>query len=236
MKLSRRSWLVAALSLALAAPLTHLFAQSVAGAKRPLDIEDVIAFRALGVAQLSPNGQWLAYRMSPTQGDSEVIVKNTTNDKEIKLAVGEGAGGAMSFSEDSQWLAVSTAATKSAADAARRAGRPAAQAGMTLLDLATGKKTDVAKVRRFAFNGESGGWIALHRFGADSGAGAAGAAAAGAGRAGGAPGRGGAGGGTAGDTRAKGTDLVLHDLKTGTEINVGNVSEFALTNPEKFSR
>ena len=164
MKLSRRSWLVAVLSLALVAPLTHLFAQSGAGVKRPLDIEDVIAFRALGATALSPNGQWLAYRMSPTQGDSEVILKNIQNDKEIKLAVGEGAGGAMSFSDDSQWLAVSTAATKAAADAARRASRPAAQGGMTLVELATGKKTDIAKIRRFAFNGEAGGWVALHRF------------------------------------------------------------------------
>jgi len=54
---------------------------------------------------------------------------------------------------------VSTAATKAAADAARRAGRPAAQAGMTLVNLATGQKTDLAKIRRFAFNGELGGWI-----------------------------------------------------------------------------
>lgn len=236
MKLSRRSWLVAALALALVAPLTHLFAQS-GGVKRPLDIEDVIAYRSMGVATLSPNGQWLAYRMSPTQGDSEVIVKNTANDKEIKLAVGEGTGGAMSFSEDSQWLAVGTAATKSAADAARRAGRPAAQAGMTLLELSSGKKTDIAKIRRFSFSGEMPGWIALHRFGADPSTGSGQAPAAAPGRAGGAPGRGGAGGaggGTAGDTRAKGTDLVLHDLKTGAEINIGNVSEFAFNKSGKI--
>lgn len=226
MKLSRRSWIVVVLTLAFVAPLTHLIAQSGGAAKRPLDIEDVIAFRGLGATVLSPNGQWLAYRMSPTQGDSEVIVKNTGSDKEIKLAVGEGAGGVMTFSEDGQWLALSTAATKTQADAARRAARPAAQAGMTLVELATGKKTDIAKIRRFAFNNEAGGWIALHRFGADTPGAAGAAGAAGAGRAG-AAGRGGAGAGTAGDTRAKGTDLVLHDLKSGAQINIGNVSEFA---------
>ena len=97
---------------------------------------------------------------------------------------------------------------------------------MSLVNLASGEKKDIAKIRRFTFNGEMGGWIALHRFGADAAAGAGAAGAAG-GRAGGAPGRaGGAGGGTAGDTRPKGTDLVLHELKTGNQINVGNVSEF----------
>lgn len=241
MKLFRRSSLLAlAVALAFALPLSPLSAQSGpaavsstpanGAAKRAMDIEDVIAYRGLGVSVLSPNGEWLAYRMSPTQGDSEVILRQTTSDKEIKLAVGEGAGGAMSFSEDSKWVAVSTAATKSAADAARRAGRPAAQAGMTLVELATGKKTDIAKIRRFAFNGEAGGWVALHRFGGDGAPGAAGAA--GAGRAG-APGRGGAGGGTAGDTRAKGTDLVLHELKTGAQLNIGNVSEFAFNKSGK---
>ncbi len=234
MNVSRRTWLQAVVAVAFVLPLFSLEARRADVPKRPLDIEDVIAFRGLGATALSPNGQWLAYRMSPTQGDSEVILRNTTSDKEIKLAVGEGAGGAMTFSEDSQWLAVSAAATKREADTARRASRPAAQAGMTLVELASGKKTDIAKIRRFAFNNDAGGWIALHRFGADAAAGAAGVAGA-AGRAG-APGRGGAGadGGTAGDTRAKGTDLVLHDLKTGSEINIGNVSDFAFNKSGKI--
>ena len=244
MKLFRRSALLAlALGLAFALPsLSPLSAQTApaaqsapaasSAAKRAMDIEDVIAYRGMGATALSNDGKWFAYRMSPTEGDSELFVRATDSDKEMKFAVGAGAGGTTVFSEDSAWLAFSTAAKKSDADAARRAGRPAAQAGMSLVNLATGEKKDIAKIRRFAFNGDAGGWIALHRFGADAAAGAAGAAAAG--RAGGAPGRaGGAGGGTAGDTRPKGTDLVLHELKTGAEINVGNVSEFTFNKSGK---
>lgn len=232
MKLFRRSSLLAlGLALAFVLPMSSLKAQTApsaqsASAKRPLDIEDVIAYRGMTTSVLSNDGKWFAYRMSPTEGDSELIVRATDSDKEMKFPVGAGAGGTMVFSDDSQWIAFGTSAKKADADAARRAGRPAAQAGMTLVNLATGAKTDMAKIRRFAFNNEMGGWIALHRFGADAAAG--GGAPAAAGRAGGAPGRAGGagGGGTAGDTRPKGTDLVLHDLKSGAQINIGNVSEF----------
>lgn len=235
MTLVRRSFLLTLLALALVLPFASLKAQSTAAAKRPMDIEDVIAFRNMGATTLSNDGQWMVYSMRPTQGDTELIVRNTFTDKETKFPVGDGGGGIATFSDDSQWIAFSTAAKKTDADAARRASRPAAQAGMTLVNLATGEKKDIARIRRFAFNGEMGGWIALHRFGADVAA-AGGAAAAGAAGRGGAPGRGaaaGAGRGTAGDTRVKGTDLVLHDLKTNAEINVGNVSEFVFNKSGK---
>lgn len=234
MNVSRRAWVRVLLAVAFVLPLVPLAARQADATKRPMDIEDVIAYRALGATMLSPDGQWLAYRMSPTQGDSDVTLRSTASDKEITLPVGQGSFGTMAFSEDSKWFAVATAPLKKDADAARRANRPAGQAGVTLVNLATGDKKDIAKVRRFAFNGEAGGWIALHRFGADPATGSGPAGAAGRG---GAPGRGGAGSaadaGTAGDTRAKGTDLVLHDLATGAEINVGNVSEFAFNKSGK---
>ncbi len=97
---------------------------------------------------------------------------------------------------------------------------------MTIVNLANGEKTVVDKVRRYAFNGEMGGWIALDRYPATA---AGGDATADAGGRGG--GRGGRGGGPAApsstDTRPRGSDLILHSLADGTEINIGNVSEFA---------
>src|SRR5262249_54363274 len=82
------------------------------------------------------------------------------------------------------------------------------------------------RIRRFAFDGELGGWVALHRFGPDTGGrGAAPAPAAAA------PGR--AGGPPAPSTAPRGTDLVLHDLKTGADLSIGNVSEFAFNKSGK---
>lgn len=202
------------------------------GAKRAFDLEDILAYRGLGTASLSTTGQWIAYRMSPLQGDSEVIVRSTTTDKEWKFPVGEGAGGATTFSNDSAWIAITTALTRKEAEAARRARRPI-QNSVTIVNLATGDKVSIPKIRRFEFAGEMGGWIALHRYGPDppGGAGAGAAAAAEGGRGGRA---GGAGANAPRDTRPRGTDLILRDLKNGTEINVGNVSEFSFNKSGKY--
>jgi dipeptidyl aminopeptidase/acylaminoacyl peptidase len=194
-------------------------------AKHAMDLEDILAFRAMNATSLSPNGQWVAYRLSPLEGDSEVIVKGTApGAKELKFPVGEN-GGAFTFSQDSAWIAITTQPTRKDAQANTRARRPN-QSGVTIVNLATGEKTAVPKIRRYAFSGEAAGWIALHRYGPDNAPGAAAPAGAGGGRGGG---RGG-GADTTGDaprsTAPRGTDLILHELKTGTELNVGNVSEW----------
>ncbi len=78
-------------------------------------------------------------------------------------------------------------------------------------------------MRRFAFSGEQGGWVALHKYGAD-GAPASPAAA---------PAPGGAAGGAsaAASDRPKGSDLILRELATFAEFNIGNVAEFAFDRP-----
>ncbi len=125
-------------------------------AKRAFDLEDILAFRALGVTTLSANGQWVAYRLSPLQGDSEVVVRSTSGDKEMRFPVGEGAGGAATFSADSTWIAITTALTRREAEAARRARRPV-QTSVTIVNLASGDKVNIPKIRRFEFAGETAG-------------------------------------------------------------------------------
>ncbi len=209
-----------------AAVLVPVSAQNAT--KRPFALDDILSFRAMGAMSLSPNGQWFAYRVAPLQGDSEVIVRSTSGAQEYKFPVGEGAG-TMAFSDDSGWLTLTTSLTRQEAEAARRARRPV-QSSALIVNLATGDKVSVPKIRRFAFSGEMGGWIALHRYGADAAAGAPAAAATG-----------GRGGGAAApaadaprDTRPRGTDLILRELKTGMELNVGNVSEFGFNKSGKF--
>ncbi|HUF22553.1 MAG TPA: prolyl oligopeptidase family serine peptidase [Vicinamibacterales bacterium] len=194
------------------------------GAPKTIELDDILAWKGLGAATLSNNGQWIAYRVSPLQGDSEVIIRNTANDTEYKVAVGEGFGGATVFSDDSAYAAVSTTMTRKAAQAARRARRPI-QTGVTIIKLADGTKTEVAKIRRFAFSGETPGWIALHRYGADAAAGGPALPAAGGPAVPPPPGGRGAGP-AAPSSRPRGTDLILRDLATGDELSLGNVADF----------
>jgi dipeptidyl aminopeptidase/acylaminoacyl peptidase len=197
-------------------------------AKRPIGLEDILSFKAMTTTSLSPDGKWFAYRVAPLEGDSEVIVRSTSGAQEYKFPAGEGAG-PMSFSDDSMWFAMATSLTRAEAEAARRARRPI-QTSALIVNLASGDKVSVPKIRRFAFSGEMGGWIALHRYGADAAAGAAGAA----GRAGGAAPAPAAAADAPRDTRPRGTDLILRELKTGTELNVGNVFEFAFNKSGKL--
>jgi len=199
-------------------------------AQRPMDLEDILAYRALGQTVLSQNGEWLAYRLSPLEGDSQVIVRHTSADRQMSYDVGQG-NGAVTFSDDSAWAAVTTSLTELEAEAARRAGDPV-QNSVRLVNLATGDDVVIPKIRRFAFNGEMGGWIALDRYGPNGSGGAA------AGRGGGRGGRGGRGGGApptaVRDGRPRGTDLLLRDLEAGTEISVGNVAEFAFDKSGRY--
>jgi dipeptidyl aminopeptidase/acylaminoacyl peptidase len=201
--------------------------------KRAMSLDDILSFRAITTTSLSPDGKWFAYRVGPLEGDSEVTVRSTSGAQEYKFPAGEG-GGPMSFSDDSMWFAMATSLTRQEAEAARRARRPV-QTSALIVNLTNGEKVSVPKIRRFAFSGEMGGWIAMHRYGADAAAGAGGGA-----------GRGGppvppppgpstpSTGDAPRDTRPRGTDLILRELKTGTELNVGNVYEFNFNKSGKF--
>ncbi|MEO6222263.1 MAG: S9 family peptidase, partial [Vicinamibacterales bacterium] len=222
-----RRRVVVALPLAfVVAVLVPMSAQNAQ--KRAMSLDDILSFRAMTATSVSPDGKWFAYRVAPLEGNSDVIVRSTTGAQEYKFAAGEG-GGPMAFSDDSMWFTTATSLTRLEAEAARKARRPV-QTSALLVNLSNGEKVSVPKVRRFAFSGEMGGWLAMHRYGPDAPAGAAGAGAAGAGRAGGAA----PAADAPRDTRPRGTDLILRELKTGTEINVGNVFEFGFNKSGKF--
>jgi acetyl esterase/lipase len=199
---------------------------------RAIQLQDMLAWKAINAAEVSTDGRWFGYRVSPLDGDSEVVVRETRGTKEYRIPVGEsadagGAGGpgggpvgpsqAVQFSYDAKWAAVTVMPTKKEAAQLKKQRKPL-ENKVTLLDLATGDRIEVPRIRRFAFSGEAGTWIALHRYAAESPsrpAGEAGPAAAGAA----------AGSGAAARPRA--SDLLLRDLATASVLAIGNVSEFA---------
>ncbi|MCX6544023.1 MAG: prolyl oligopeptidase family serine peptidase [Acidobacteria bacterium] len=209
-----------------------------AGDRRAMGLADIVAWKNVGATAISNDGRWLAYRMSPIEGDSDVIVRATDGDKVYTFPVGESpsaAGGPASsggigpppatlrFSEDAKWVAFMVYPTRAESARLRRQRRPI-QAKVQLLDLTSSKDLTIENVRRFVYAGERGGWIALQKAPATGGA-AGGAAGAAAGAPSGAPAAGAVAGGAS--DRPKGTDLILHGLTTGLDLNIGNVAEFA---------
>ena len=197
---------------------------------RPIQLQDILTWKGVNAAEVSPDGRWFGYRVSPLDGDSEVVVRETRGTREYRIPVGEvgdaggpgGPGGApgpsqaVQFSRDSTWAAVTVMPSKKEAVQLKKQKKPLENKA-TLLNLATGDKVEVPRIRRFAFSGEAATWVALHRYPAESGAPgppAAGSGASGAAAAGGA-------------ARPKPSDLLLRELATASVLAIGNVADFA---------
>jgi len=218
-----------ALFLAAAAAAPCLLAQQ---APRALTVPDVMAWKGVAGSTLSNDGAWLAYRETSLEGDGSVTFRQTHADKSYAFALGEapsgaGAGGGrggrggsaganLAFSSDARFGAFLADPSHAEGERLKRQRKPI-ESHASIVNLATGTKTDFARVRRFAFSGDNPAWIAFQKLppAPPASTGAAG-------------GRGGASGdGNAPEADPRGSDLILHNLASGEEINLGNVGEFA---------
>jgi dipeptidyl aminopeptidase/acylaminoacyl peptidase len=168
-------------------------------APRPLTLADTATWRGIGAATLSPDGRWLGYRVGPAEGDHEVVLRATNGDRETKWAAGPGLG-TLAFSHDSKWFAFTVSPPKR--PDGDKGPRSADLSKVVLINAATGDKTEFENVRRFAFSGDASTHLALHRA-VEAPAGPSPASS------------------------PTGTDLLLHELATGGQLNLGNVTEFA---------
>jgi dipeptidyl aminopeptidase/acylaminoacyl peptidase len=171
---------------------------------RPLALQDILAWKAVGAAELSPDGTWFLYRLSPLEGESEVVLRQVAGTKEYRFPIGEapryGSSLRTGFSADSKWAAfLSYPGTKEMK--ALRKDHKRVMTTAVLVDVATGTKTEFEKVRGLAFSGDNPAFVAFHRYAPES--------------------------------RDKekdawtGSDLLLRELASGKEINIGNVAEYA---------
>ncbi|MBE3130201.1 MAG: S9 family peptidase, partial [Acidobacteria bacterium] len=171
---------------------------------RPLALQDILAWKSIGSAELSPDGNWLMYKLSPLEGESEIVIRQTKGTKEHRFPIGEaprfGAFAKTRFSSDSKWAAFLSYPGSNDMKALRKEKKRVTTTAV-LTNLATGEKTEFEKVRSLNFSGENPGFLALHRYAPES------------------------------QEKEKdkwtGSDLVLRELATGKEVNVGNVAEFA---------
>ncbi len=231
---------------ALAAPVRSQQTQpspqpAAQGTNRQMTTADLKAWKNIRTPALSNDGTWFGYVLAPNDGDATVILRQTAEGgKELKFPIGTapaaggggppaalagvGGGSGLALSGDAKWAAFMVYPTAAEARRARTTRRPTVTK-LALVNLATGEKKEFERVRRFAFNGDTPGWIAMQMSPPEA-AGAAGAAGGpGAAPGGGAPGAAGAAL-AAGAGRVEGTDLLLYALGTGEMVNVGNVGEF----------
>lgn len=177
---------------------------AAASARRPISLQDILDWKSIDSAELSPDGSWFMYRLSPVEGESEVVIRQTKGAKEHRFPVGEaprsGARPGTGFSADSRWAAFLVFPGSKEMKALRKEKKRVTTTAC-LVNLETGQKTEFEKVRALAFSGENPSFLALHRFAPES------------------------------QEKEKdkwtGSDLVLRELATAGEVNIGNVAEFA---------
>ena len=167
---------------------------------RPIAISDVDAWKSIVAESLSNDGKWFAYTLKPAKGDAEVVLRKLEDGKEVRFPIGAGTTGQPTFSFDSNWLAFIVAAKEEQAEAASQSKKPL-PTKVTIVCLATEQKLEVENASSFAFSGEHSGWVAIRMAATPSS--------------------------SPGTDKPAGSDLLLHELGTGRQINVGNVSEYA---------
>ncbi len=198
--------------------------------QKPLSLPDVLAWKRIQTPALSNDGQWFAYKLVPNDGNSQVVLKNIQTGAEQRFDIGEvvrpnpytGGGREMAgpahdvvFSDNSKWLAFDVHPSVSESHQLKKQHKPL-ENKVFLVDLATGKKTEFDRIRRFSFSGERASAIALQRYPATPAAPAGGGAAAASSASAPKP-----------DDKPQGSDLILLDLASGEELSLGNVSDFA---------
>ena len=167
---------------------------------KPIELEDILAWKNIRSSTLSNDGQWFAYRLSPNEGDSDVIIKEAKGDSTYKFPGGESSSGRIVFSDDSKWTAFTIYPNKKEAEKLKKQKKKSTNK-VGLVDLSTGEKNEFEKVRSFSFSGENSGWIALHKVAPESQ--------------------------SKEEEKWKGSDLILRELGSSKEFNIGNVSQYA---------
>jgi dipeptidyl aminopeptidase/acylaminoacyl peptidase len=223
-----------------------------APAKRPLTYDVVDYWRSIGGTRLSEDGQWLAYALTSQGADGELIVRNLGSGQEFR----HPRGTSPTFTPDGKFVLFTIVPPKADDDddappagrgqagAGRAGGRGGGGAAGTrnsagIMALPGGEVTTIEQVATIRLASESSTWVAFHK-GRPPAAGGRGGRGGrgGAGRAGGAPAAAApAAGAQAPETgegattppekrKDPGTDLIVRNLTTGTDVTIAEVTEF----------
>jgi dipeptidyl aminopeptidase/acylaminoacyl peptidase len=200
------------------------FAQQNALQKKPITHDVYDSWKSIQGTKLSADGVWLAYALTPQDGDGELIVRNLKTNAEIHAARGRDPN----FTSDSRFVTFALAPYKKDVDQARKAKRKPEDMpknGVGVVDLTKGTATVLAEhVKSFRVPDETPQAIVYL---ATSSTGPAtstenGSAAPKTGSVRLQP-------DPAKVKKALGTELVIRDLHTGVQTRIADVSEYGLS-------
>ncbi len=185
---------------------------------KPISIEDYARFKRIAGATISSDGKWMAYTVTPNEGDGTLIVQSLDTATKHEFPRGSGASFSPSARHVAYFINPPAGRGRGAGRGAAAAtgGAPAAPAARAfeIFDLATGTKNSLPAVASFAYSPD-GEWLLIRPQTAAPGAAETGSR-----------GRGAADPSPAAPAGPAG-DLLLRNLSTGQQRYVANVDAFS---------
>jgi dipeptidyl aminopeptidase/acylaminoacyl peptidase len=186
-------------------------ANAQTSAKKPItDVYD--SWKSIQGTKVSADGVWLAYALTPQDGDGELVVRNLKTSAEIRAARGRDP----LITQDGRFVVFAVAPYKKEVDQARKAKKKPEdmpKAGVGAVNLSTGQVTTFAEhVKSFRVPDDVTPQVVVYLIAAETPAAAGGGAVPAKPRA----------------KKAIGTDLVIRDLATGAHTTIAEVSEYAI--------
>ena len=192
-----------------------LFATSLASAQEtpPVIVDDYGQWKRITSTALSPDGAWMSYAYDRLEGEDTLYVKALDGASEFVVP----RGAAPAFSRDSRWVAYQISPPEEDGDEdSARPGRPQAPTpGQRPGQQGGGRSQARPMILLNLATGDSLTFAAVASFSFPENADVLLIRKRGAG----------------GDADHDGADLVIHDLSTGSSLNLGSVSEFVVNEP-----
>ncbi|PWN08053.1 S9 family peptidase [Rhodohalobacter mucosus] len=148
----RNSFSVQTLFIVLLLFCNPLFAQDKA-----LTVDDYDRWSRIVGAELSNDGNWMAYGLRPNGGDDTLHVVSLANDTEYIIPLGENAV----FSDNSGWVAYTVTVDEETRESLEEKGDPVFESAQ-ILHLRSGEKYTVERLESMTFT-EDGRYWAVHR-------------------------------------------------------------------------
>lgn len=133
-----------------------VIALSSSAQKKDLVPAEYGKWQSLSYADLSPDGNWVGYRITVEMDNDTLYLKNRTNNKQYKLEFGSQP----EFSGDNAWLAYRIGMPFKEAEKLRDQGKPVENNKMGLLNLNTGKKIVYENISSYGFS-RNGKYLAV---------------------------------------------------------------------------
>jgi dipeptidyl aminopeptidase/acylaminoacyl peptidase len=127
--------------------------------KRPLSYDAYDGWMSIRAAQLTRDGQWLAYALVPGEGDGELVVRNLRTDREFRSPRGNQP--AITF--DGKFVVFTIAPPKADVDKAKKEKKKPEEQPKTalgIMNLSTGEVTTVERIKNFKVAEEGGAFVA----------------------------------------------------------------------------